>query len=56
MKNRTIIISESDNDVITFYKKVNNVVFNVNNFRALDYKVYTHVFKIIKRHKLDNRY
>ena len=55
MKNRIITTSESDNEIITLYKKVNNVVFNVNNFRALDCKVYTHVFKIIKRYKLDNR-
>ena len=34
---------------------MNNVVFNVNNLRVFDCKIYTHVFKITNRHKLDDR-
>ena len=56
MKNRIIIINKNDNEIIIFYKKINNVVSNINNFRVLDYKIYIYIFKIIKRYKFNNRY
>ena len=54
-KNRTITINENDNETITLYEEMNNVVSNVSNLRALDCKTYTHVSKTTSRHKLDDR-
>ena len=54
-KNRIFTFSESFKDFITFYQTMNDALFNVSNFRALDCKVYTHISKTIKRHKLNDR-
>ena len=54
-KNRTLTFSESFKDFITFYQAVNDALFNVSNFRALDCRAYTHISKTIKRHKLNDR-
>ena len=54
-KNRIFTFNESFKNFITFYQTMNNVLFNVSNFRTLDCKVYIHISKTIKRHKLNDR-
>ena len=55
IKNRIIIISESNNETIIFFKNVNDVFLNILNLRTLNCRVYTHIFKIFNRHKLNDR-
>ena len=55
VKNRIIITNDDNNKIITSFETINEKIFNVFNFRTLSCKTYIHVFKIIKRHKLDDR-
>ena len=55
VKNRIITTSDDNNKIITSFETVNEKILNVFNFRALNCRAYTHVLKIIKRHKLDDR-
>lgn len=55
VKNKIITINENNDISIISYQKINNVMFNINNLRTFDCKIYTHVFKIIMRHKLNDR-
>ena len=55
IKNRIIIINESDNEIISFFENVNDVFSDVLNLRTLNCKVYIHIFKTFNRHKLNNR-
>ena len=55
IKNRIIISSESDEEAITFFENVNGVSSNILNLRALNCRVYTHVFKTFNRHKPNDR-
>ena len=55
VKNRILITSDDNDKVITSFEIVNHEKFNVFNLRALNYKTYTHIFKIINRHKFDDR-
>ena len=55
IKNKIVIINESNEIAITFYEAINNARSNVFNFRTLKCKIYTYVFKTTSRHKLDDR-
>ena len=55
IKNRTIILNESDEEAIILFESVNDILSNISNLRALNCKVYTHVFKIFNCHKLNDR-
>ena len=55
VKNRIIITNDDNNQIIISFETINEKIFNVFNFRTLNCKIYIHVFKIIKRHKLDDR-
>ena len=55
IKNRIIILNKNDEEAIIFFENVNDVFLNILNLRALSCRIYTHVFKTINRHKLNNR-
>ena len=55
IKNRIITSSKSDEKAIILFENVNDVFSDILNLRALDCRVYTHVFKTFNRHKLNNR-
>ena len=55
IKNRIIILNESDEKVITSFENVNDVFSDISNLRALNCRIYTHVLKTFNRHKLNDR-
>ena len=55
IKNRTITLNESDEEAIISFESVNNVSSDISNLRALNCRIYTHVFKTFNRHKLNDR-
>ena len=55
VKNRVIITNDNNNQIIISFEAINKKILNVINIRTLSCKTYIHVFKIIKRHKLDDR-
>ena len=55
IKNRIFIINVNHEKHITSFENVNKIISNVFNLRALNCKIYTHIFKIIMRHKLDDK-
>ena len=55
IKNRIIILSESDEEAITLFKSVNGVSSDILNLRALSCRTYTHVLKTFNHHKLNDR-
>ena len=55
IKNRSIILNKNDEETIIFFKNINDVFLNILNLRALNCRVYTHVFKTFNHHKLNNR-
>ena len=55
IKNRIIILNESDEEAITSFENVNDVLSNISNLRALNCRAYTHVFKTFNRYKLNDR-